>query len=362
MSGSDIITTPLTDFFESLGYSADSSNGRKIIRNFTDAGDELNSLYNGVGLRDISDSGILELKGKDVLDFLHRISTNNLKNLPKENISRTIFTTEKGRIIDVAHIVNFDSQQICISSGFYKQKIKSWLDKYIIADDVTLIDTGNKYALLELLGPQADSFATLVSGNIVSSIQPDSFKVVHSEGILFFLLKLKDGSRSRYWFLSDQENGKLLINYMLANRGLFDFNLVGEDAYNIYRIEQGYPRVPNEISDEFNPHEAKLMDLVDTKKGCYIGQEVIARLETYDKVQRTLMGLKLPEGVVPGNFQLVDESGTEAGSITSMVYSPRCKSMIALAYIRKAFSAEGTELFIKENKIKTTVRTLPFKK
>jgi hypothetical protein len=64
MSGSDIITTPLIDFFEGLGYSADSSNGRKVIKTLYDAEDELNSLYNGVGLRDISDSGILELKGK----------------------------------------------------------------------------------------------------------------------------------------------------------------------------------------------------------------------------------------------------------------------------------------------------------
>ncbi len=62
-----------------------------------------------------------------------------------------------------------------------------------------------------------------------------------------------------------------------------------------YKIENGIPSDPNELNDLYNPHEAKLIDLVDFKKGCYIGQEVIARLDTYDKVQKHLVGLCFPE-------------------------------------------------------------------
>jgi len=359
MSGSDVNTTPLIAFFESLGYSADASNGRKVIKSYISVEDELSSLCNGVGLRDISHYGILELKGTDVLDYLHRISTNDLRTLSKENIQYTLFTTEKGRIIDLAAIVNFESQQLCICSSPHKQKLKSWIEKYAISDDVTINDTGDKYALLELLGPHADSFAMLIAGNMVNTLQPRTFKVVNSEGMLFFLLKLQ---RNKYWFISDQENGKQLINYMLGNRALFDFTLIGEDAYNIYRIEHGIPAAPYELSDEYNPHEARLTEFLDTKKGCYIGQEVIARLETYDKVQRTLMGIKFSGNSAPGNYELVDTNGAEAGRITSWVYSPRCGSNIGLAYIRKVFASEGQELQVKNSDIKVQVKNLPFRK
>jgi tRNA-modifying protein YgfZ len=363
MSGSDFTATPLIGFFEGLGYTADSSNGRKVFKTFSTVEDELNSLCNGVGLRDISDSGVLELKGKDVLDFLHRITTNNLKNLQKENIARTIFTTEKGRIIDAAHIINFESQQLCITSGYHRHKVKSWIDKYIIADDVTVTDTGDKYAVLELLGPQADSFVTLVSGNIVNNIPPGTFRVVNSEGMLFFLLKFPETPhRNRYWFISDQDNGKMIINYFLSNKGLFDFNLIGEEAYNIYRIEQGIPLAPYEINDEYNPHEAGLMQLVDSRKGCYIGQEVIARLETYDKVKRTLKGVKFNSSSLPEDRLLTDESGNEAGIITSTTYSLKHRAFIGLAYIRKSLTDDGRELVLKDSGTKVFVKNLPFRK
>lgn len=357
MQGTELISTPLIDYFESLGYKADSSNGRKIIQNYTDAADELNCLYDGVGLRDISHYAVFELKGQDVLDYLHRISTNQLRDLPKENVERTVFTTEKGRIIDVASIINFDSQQLCISSSFFRYKLKSWLDKYVISDDVSIIDTGTKYSLLELLGPQADSFVTLLSGSVIHNIKPGTFKVFHAEGILFFLLKFLDqNNKLRYWFISDQENGKQLVNYMISNKGLFDFYLVGEEAYNAYRIEQGIPSAPNELNDEYNPHEARLMDIVNTKKGCYIGQEVIARLDTYDKVQKVLTNVKISSDVNPGNFLLMDETGADAGRLTSVVFSSKCKRMIGLAYIKRAYYADGRELRIKDSDTTVTVK------
>ena len=140
-------------------------------------------------LVDLSNIGILELRGKDVLDFLHRISTNSLKDLPKEGIEKTIFTTEKGRIIDAATILNFDDYQILVCSGVNKIKIKNWIEKYIISDDVKVNDTPGKYILFQLMGPQADSFITLICGNYVNNIQPDKFKVINGEGMMFFTAK-----------------------------------------------------------------------------------------------------------------------------------------------------------------------------
>ena len=114
---------------------------------------EMNSLYNGVGMRDISSSGVIELKGNDVLDFLHRISTNSVKNIIKGETAKTIFTTEKGRIIDTAVIINLDDYQLLVSSQEHHQKIMMWLQKYVISDDVKLSNINGKYTSLRSSWP-----------------------------------------------------------------------------------------------------------------------------------------------------------------------------------------------------------------
>ena len=367
MAGIEFTTTPLMQYFESLGYNYDSVEERRIIKSFGSMESEINSLYKGVALRDISDSGILILSGKDVLDYLHRISTNVLKDTPEGAVAHTIFTNEKGKIIDSSLLMNFGDYQLLIGSNKHEYKVMKWIEKYVITDDVKVNSSENKYVLLELLGPQTDSFVTLICGNMVNEIGINRFKSIRTEGVIFFLIKMKDNNgQLKYWILADQNNGVELVKLMLGNKNIFDFNLVGEDAYNYYRVVQGIPSAPNEVNDQFNPHEAGLLNFVSFTKGCYIGQEVIARLDTYEKVQRNLKGLTFEDSFEPnGRLFLYDNEGREAGTVTSIVFSPRCKKYVGLAYVRKPYMEQGTELVAKngnERKLKVTVENLPLKK
>ena len=360
-------SSPLTEYYESLGYKTQVVNGRKIIKNFDLTENEMNSLYDGVGLRDISHYGILELKGNDSLDFLHRITTNSIKDLPKEGIENTIFTSEKGRILDYTTVINFEDYQLLVGSPENQAMVYSWIEKYIIADDVKVADVNGKYTILELIGPQADSFVTLICGNIVNAIKPNSFKVINADGMIFFLLKILDrNEKVRFWLIANIENGQQLVKYMIENKGIFNFSLIGEDAYNIYRIEHGIPAAPNEINSEYNPHEARLLNAVDFNKGCYIGQEVIARLDTYNKVQRYLSGIIFSDNVEQNDkFLLFDENNNEAGIVTSICYSLKLKSYIGLAYIYRDNMQDETVLKAKNesgNSIEISVKTLPFRR
>ncbi len=360
-------STTLIEYLENLGYKVETNNQDSIIKNYNNTEDAIRSLYEGVGLRDISHSGIIELKGNDVLEFIHRVATNDVKNLAKEEVIDTFFTTEKGRIIDRTTLLNFDSHQLLISSAGNKEKVASWINKYVITDDVKATITEGKYTIFELLGPQADSFVTLICGNVVNNIQPNTFKIVHTEGILFFVVKIKDDNGNiKFWTISDEENARRLTKYIIENKGLFDFNFIGEDAYNSYRIEQGIPIAPFEINDEINPHEARLMHLVSSTKGCYIGQEVIARLETYDKVQKFLTGIEFLEQPLPeSHFILQDDENKEAGMITSYVNSLKLKKFIGLGYVRKNLIEDGTMLVAKDQfhrTIKVEIKSLPFKR
>lgn len=366
MQSFDVKSPPLVDYLETLGGNVHVIEGKKIINNFDTFENEIKSLYEGVGLRDISHYGIIELKGKDVLDYLHRIGTNAAKDLPKEGITQTILTNEKGRIIDKGTLINFEDYQLLIVSGHQKMKVISWLNKYVITDDVKPADANEKYSLLELIGPQADSFITLMCGNSVNNIKPNSFKIFSTEGIIFFLLKMTDkNGKIHFWMLADRINAKKIIDYLVENKGPFNFSLIGEEAYNSYRIEQGIPVSPNELNDQYNPHEAGINDLIDNKKGCYIGQEVIARLDTYDKVQRHLMGVVLSSFETPGTPADLHFKNSEAGALTSAAYSYKLKKQIGLAYVRRAFCEEGKTLAIRNengNSITASVVKLPFKK
>jgi folate-binding protein YgfZ len=364
-------TNTMSPQFQDFTDQADNSTQENLkvvgLNNISVLESELNSLHNGVGMRDISSSGIIEMKGNDVLDFLHRISTNSVKNTVKGEVTKTIFTTEKGRIIDIATIINLDDYQLLVCSLEHQEKMMIWLQKYIISDDVKLNNINGKFTLLEILGPQADSFMTIINGNIVNNIQPNTIKIINTDGIIFFLMKHFDhNGQLIYWVLADPVYAQKLIRYMVENKGPFDLNLIGDEAYIQYRIENGIPIAPNEINDLFNPHEVGLMPLVNTSKGCYIGQEVIARLDTYDKVQKHLCGFTFSDRIEDGDkFTVFDHSHVEAGNITSTVYSNRCKKHIGIGFVKKIFFEDGKELNAKNgngNTINVTVKKLPFKK
>ncbi len=176
MMETEVKLFPLIDLYESLGYKFEIVNGKKVISQFTSIEEEINSIYEGVAIKDVSNRGMIELRGKDVLDFINRISSNQTKDLPKENIIDTIFTTEKGRIIDYTTLFNFDDFQIIMCNIANQPKVIMWINKYIITDDVKVTNINGKYSLFEVIGPQADSFLTLIAGSVVNEIQPNSFQ------------------------------------------------------------------------------------------------------------------------------------------------------------------------------------------
>jgi len=367
MEQTDTKLTDLVDYLITQGYNATNVDSYKIINTYNSKEKEIDSLYNGVGLRNISHYGIIELKGKDVLDLLHRLGTNSTLELPKAHVTTTLFTTDKGRLIGACRLINFEDYQLLVCGRENKSKVMSWIRKYIITDDVIVNDANGKYNLLELSGPQADSFITLICGNVVNEIEPDTFKIINTDNLLFFLIKLTDERGfTKLWLLADFENSKRLLNYMSENKGPFNFNLIGEEAYKSFRIEQGIPVAPNEVNDNYNPHEAGLIKYVNFEKGCYIGQEVIARLDTYDKVQKILCGIEFAETPdYSESYSLFSSDGSEIGKVTSLVYSIKLNTPIGLAYIRKLYAEEGTKLTAKSTNrstIEVTVKSLPFVK
>ncbi len=333
---------------------------------FTSVSDEYNALKNGAGIRFIPNSTIIQIAGKEALDFLHRISTNTLKDLNPFEKKNTLFLNEKGRLIDKTILLNLESFFFLIGSPDSDGKLFNWINKYIIMEDITVKDATGEYLLIELIGPQSESYLTLLIGDEIKNLNDKNILFTNADSFSFYLFKNPDviGIKN-YKLLVDKNKSVEFVEYMLQNKSVFDVNLIGEDAYNNFRIENGIVSSPNEINDNYNPHETNLIGDVSFTKGCYIGQEVIARLDTYDKVQRKMLGIIFPEKIeLNGTSKLFDEEENDAGEITSAVYSEALKKQIAVGFIRKKILNENKQIYFeaKGKKIPVIICELPFKR
>ncbi len=361
------LNTEIYDLLKSKGYLSDNNNANiSSVKYFSNIDNELFSLYNGVGVRINHNSVIIELIGKDCKDFLHRITTNSILYLDKNKLVKTIFTNEKGRIIGLAEVINFEDHLWLKTDIYFKDKIIAWINRYVITDDVRVNDISDNYSLVDFYGPQRFSFIEWLFNSQNISLKPDTIQKIIIDDFNLYITQssFEISNFSSLNLIVDKGHLGKLLNFIFDNKGPFDFNLIGNSAFESYRIEQGILMSEFELNDNFNPHELNLSELIDTKKGCYIGQEVLARLETYDKVQKKITGLEFSEDfTLSGIDEVFDKENEVAGYITSKTYSQKLKKHIGLGVIRKKYLSGNYELFYlteQKNKIQITLHNLPF--
>ncbi|MCX6149425.1 MAG: hypothetical protein NTX22_02745 [Ignavibacteriales bacterium] len=365
MSELELNVASRLDVYLSLYNNMQVDNQNNTVKVYDNLLEEYQTLRNGVGLRDISTNCILEFAGGESLDFLNRITTNLLRDLQPNNFRVTLFTNEKGRIIERGDVIRCNGSILLLSSAHCKNKLFSWVNKYIIMEDIKVVNATGNYNIYELIGPQAESFATLIFDNDVDKLSLNQVKSCNVDGNEYLVLKKKEFGLDKFVILHKSKPDGKFVKHLFEQKSVFDFRLIGEDAYEKFRIEMGIPIAPNELNDAYNPHEAGLINEVSFTKGCFIGQEVIARLDTYDKVQKSLTGVIINCQEIPLGSLVLLEAKNEIGKITSITYSPFLKKFIGLAYVRKEFKINGTILIAKADdglEYPVTICDLPFKR
>jgi len=348
-------------YFKSI-FGDLSLNENNLVETYTSVKEEINSVKYGVGIYNRSESAVIHLKGKDVLDFLQRISTNDVSKLQPFYYVSTLFTNEKGRLIDRTVLVRLEEDFFLVGSKKNDAVLNRWLNKFIITEDVQSENKTGQYLILDVIGPQAESYLTLICGKEVDDLDNNKLHQIVIDDTPGYLLKKTAASGENiYWLISQVEYANELFGYLLSHKSVFDLSMVGEKAFDYYRVLNKVPKNPNEINDNFNPHEAGLIKDVSFNKGCYIGQEVIARLDTYDKVQKKIKKVKI-DGInkfdVPLEFYNTDKE--LIGILTTLVKSYENNHYEGLAFIGNAFQKkngeiDAFELDSNENKILLTI-------
>lgn len=301
--------------------------------------------------------GHLRVTGADHVDLLHRLTTNELRPLQPGEGQINIFANEKGRIIDRVMLWKFPDSMRLITSPGNSERVATWIDKYVFIEDVKIENLTPALTTLTVFGPK--------SPQILKAFFNHEFNQHHQEidwsGHRLLVSRTDELQAPGFDLIVETDLAPKLWDELLAAGKPFDLQPMGEAAYEVLRIEAGWPIYGKDFDDQINPHEAGLLPYINFNKGCYIGQEVIARLDTYDKVQKHLTGVILEGNLLPKPQDLIFVDDQEVGYLTSVCYSFGLRKNIALGYVRTKFANEGAEVKVitEEGEISGKLVKLP---
>ncbi len=311
----------------------------------------LQAAQHGVAVCDRAHWGRIAVEGRDRQLFLHNQSTNNLNALKPGQGCDTVFVTSTARTIDLATAYVLDDAVWLLVSPNRREKLLTWLDRYIFfGDQVTLKDVTATTVAFSLIGPESD--ALLCQFGAAAQIgQPEGSHALYELAGQSVRVAVGSGLGLAGYTLWLEAAGAAALWSALTAAGAVG---MGDRAWNYLTILQGRPAPDSELTEDYNPLEAGLWRTVSFSKGCYIGQETIARLDTYKGVKTQLWGIRLPAVVAPGSPITLGEE--KVGVLTRAIATP--DGSLGLAYIRT--KAGGAGLQVQVGEVSGEVVDVPF--
>lgn len=305
----------------------------------------------GVALVDRSHWGVIELSGADRLRFIHNQSTNAfLQRQPGEGCD-TVFVTSTARTIDLVTALVTEEALLLITSPGQDQRLMDWMDRYIFpADKVNLKNLTGAMAVFSLVGSGSKALLGKCGISLeAGAVYGQHHRVELSDGAV----RVARGSGlalEGYTLLVQAEQADTLWTALTAAGAV----PAGETVWHQLRIREGRPLPGAELTEDYNPLEAGLWQTISFDKGCYIGQETIARLNTYQGVKQQLWGIQLSEVVEPGTPITVGDD--KVGTLTSVLDT--ADGPVGLGYVRT--KAGGAGLAVTVGAAQGTVVDVPF--
>ena len=356
----------LHEFHDGLGAQFTQVNGMEAVAHFGDVRAEYTALREAVGILDLSFRSRICLLGADRKKFLHGQVTNDVNKLQTGEGCYAAVITAKGKMQSDLNIYSLENEILLDFEPGLAQAVTERLDKYIIADDVQMVDVGPHYGLLSIQGPKAAAAVEALELGVPLPQKELTFTSIKHPmlGDLYLANQPRTNAPGFDLFVPTAALGAVADKLILAAKNAGG-RACGWEALEVARIEAGIPRFLADMDETNLPPEAGLENkAISYSKGCYIGQEVIARIRTYGQVAKALRGLRLGSDLksLPRKGDKLFNAGKEVGYITSATHSPAMNANIALGYVRREANKPGTELTVRtvEGEITATIVTTPF--
>jgi hypothetical protein len=305
----------------------------------------------GVALVDLSHWGRLVISDDDRIRFLHNQSTNNFQRLQPGQGCDTVFVTSTARTIDLATAYVTEDAVLLLVSPNRRQQLMEWLDRYIFPmDRVELKDVSSESATFSLIGPESDALLEKLGVEMPIGEAYASHKQLTLDDLKVRVAVGSGLALPGYTLIVPASDAGKLWKTLTAAGAI----PMGDRVWEQLRIEQGRPTPDHELTDDYNPLEAGLWQTISFDKGCYIGQETIARLNTYKGVKQQLWGVRLSAPAQPGSVITVE--GDKVGKLTS--FTETDQGPFGLAYIRT--KAGGVGLKVQVAEVEGEIVDVPF--
>lgn len=288
-----------------------------------------------IGLANISRWDRVEVAGKDRAKLIGNLCTNEIVKLPTETGCEAFFLNAKGKVIDYGMIYSVgESLWIDLEPTRGVLMVKH-LDRYIFREDVQLHDRSESHAQIHLAGPKGIELLSLLKLN--GELPDRAVVALDWEGTPIQIRRRARSIEGGVDIVIPAEHAVELWSRLLEAGKPLGLEVMGEDVLETLRIEASLPRFGMEVTEENLPQEiGRDKEAISFHKGCYIGQETVARLDAYGHVNKILRGFEAVAGSSFQPGQALFKEGKQIGVIASAVDSPRWNKRVGMGVVRVA--------------------------
>ncbi|MEI9866500.1 MAG: glycine cleavage T C-terminal barrel domain-containing protein [Limisphaerales bacterium] len=348
-------------------------NSAEVVNDYDDWLAEHAALRETAGVIDLSFRSRICLVGADRARYLHGQVTNDVKKLRVGEGCYSAITTAKGKMESDLNIFVLADELLLDFEPGLTEKISARLERFIVADDVQIVDAAPHYGLLSVQGPKAEAVVRAIDLFEEIPAKPlGSVKISDATlGEIYLVNHARlDGTQGRAGsplpadgahgvthptnlgfdlFIPNNSLGAV-ADKLIAAANQIGGRAVGWQAFETVRIEAGIPRFGADMDETNIPLECGIESrAIVYNKGCYIGQEVINRIHSVGHVNKELRALRLADDLkmLPQRGDKLFHAGKEVGYVTSAVKSPALNANIAFGYVRREANQTGNELTLR---------------
>src|SRR5262245_11610843 len=325
---------------------------------------EYRAVREAVGIADLSHRGKLRVTGDDRVKWLQSVISNDLLSMQPGHGRYSSFLTHKGKMLTYFRCYMEPDAVLLEDVGDIGDQTYTALRKFLLyGTKAKMENCRESWGLLLISGPNAAATLKGAFGTDVDDLKPVDFISAVIGGQTALVICTEETGERDFEILIPSDGLIAAWEQLVEAGARHGIKPIGSQAREALSMEAGIPKAGSELNEEIVPPEANLEEKAfSLNKGCYPGQEVVARMDTYGSVRRHLVGLVVKGSVVPPKGAKLFSGTREVGWISSATLSPELKTPIAFGFPLRDFSTAGTQLPIEAGgtKYDATVQALPF--
>ncbi len=333
--------SPMHEMEQAAGARFGTHFSYEIVEDYGDPQREYRAVRDGCGALDLFDVGKLRVLGKDRVRYLHNMLSNDIRGLRAGSGCYATLLTRQGQIESDLHVYAFPDHLWLECPAAGTETVIETLNRFIVGDAVTIDDMTETFCILSLQGPLAKSNVEALLDHPLAGMSPLEHRALdRGSGRWVIVRRDRTGCDGYDIWLPREDAPMLWLQCVDTSR----IRPVGYTALNWLRTEAGIPWYGTDMTDRNLPMEMGIDAAVSLTKGCYRGQEIVARITYRAHLDRKLGAVAVEGSIVPQSGAEVQSDNAKIGTVTSAIQSPRLGRPLALAILKSAYLQPGTRV------------------